>query len=185
MSRTCSTANITPAACGKPTLTKPLSGARIDKRAERYIMKVSDVFPSKYVAAADLEGRTLTLRIKKVTLEEMKDHDNKPIRKPVVWFHGTEKGFVLNVTNARTIAALWGDEMDDWVGKRIAIYPTQVRAFGKLQDCIRVREELPATPKPQAQAPQIEERVGLDDDEDVTDYEQHGGDYEGMWEPER
>lgn len=143
-------------------------------------MKVSECFPSKYVAAADLDGRVITLRIRSVTLEEMMGHDKKMTRKPVVWFHGTEKGFVLNVTNARTIAGLHGDEMDNWKDKRISIYATRVRAFGTVQDAIRVKEELPATPKPQAQAEPIEERSGLDDGEDVTDYSGHD---EHMWEP--
>lgn len=133
-------------------------------------MKVSDVFPSKYIKAGDLEGRTLTLRISKVTMEEMVTHDSKKVRKPVVWFEKASKGFVLNLTNALTIANLHGDEMDDWKGKRIAIYPTRVKAFGEMQDCVRVREEIPAIAKPTAQAVQVEERVGLDDDEDVVDH---------------
>lgn len=147
-------------------------------------MQISKVFPSKYVAAADLNGKPVTLTIKRVSLEEMKDHNSNLIKKPVVWFEKATKGFVMNVTNARTIADLYGDETDDWTGKRITIYPTQVRAFGKMQDCIRVREEVPAQPKPQAQAPQVEDRSGIDDDEDVTDFEAHD-DFDGMWEPEQ
>lgn len=146
-------------------------------------MKISQVFPSKYVAAADLNGKTVTLTIQRVTLEEMKDHDNKMIKKPVVWFEKATKGLVLNVTNAKIIANLYGDETDDWKGKRIGIYPTRVQAFGKPQDAIRVREEIPAMSKPVATAAQVEERSGLDDDEDVADFDPHGSDYEGMWEP--
>lgn len=133
-------------------------------------MKISQVFPSKYVAAADLNGKTVALTIKTVTMEEMTTHDSKKVQKPVVWFEKATKGFVLNLTNAKIIAALYGDETDDWTGKRIAIYPTRVKAFGQMQDCIRVREEIPAQPKPTAQAAAVEEPSGIDDDEDVTDH---------------
>jgi hypothetical protein len=137
-------------------------------------MKISDVFPSKYLTAADLNNKPYTLTIRTVTLEEMITHENKKVSKPVCWFIGAQKGFVMNVTNAHIIVGLYGDNTDDWTGCRITIYPTQVRAFGSLQDCIRVREEIPAQPKPAAAAAQVEEASGLDDDEDVLDEDGDG-----------
>jgi hypothetical protein len=132
-------------------------------------MKMSDIFVSKYVKAADLNGKTVTLTIHTLRIEDMQNHQNERERKPVLYFERATKGLVLNRTNAMTIVALYGDESDDWVGKRISIYPTRVRAFGAVQDAIRVREEVPAVPKPVAQAAQVEERLSLDDDEDVAD----------------
>lgn len=134
-------------------------------------MRISQIFPSKYITAADLNGKPFTLTIKSVTLEEMVTHENKREKKPVVWFSGAQKGFVMNVTNARIILALYGDDTDGWTGKRITLYPTQVRAFGEMQDAIRVREEIPAQAKPVARAPQVEEASDFDDMEDVTDYD--------------
>ena len=131
-------------------------------------MKMSDIFPSKYVKAADLEGRTVTLTIKTLTVEEMLNHASEKERKPVLYFERATKGLVLNRTNAMTIAALYGDESDTWPGKRISIYPTRVKAFGQMQDCIRIREEIPALAKPQAQAVPVEEQ-SIDDAEDVVD----------------
>lgn len=131
-------------------------------------MKISDVFPSKYVKAADLNGRTVTLTIKSLAFEDMLNHANEKERKPVLYFERATKGMVLNRTNAMTIVGLYGDESDDWIGQRISIYPTRVRAFGTLQDAIRVREEIPAQPKPVAVAVQVEE-PSIDDDEDVAD----------------
>ena len=136
-------------------------------------MKISQVFPTKYVAAADLEGRDVTLTVKNVTLEEMLSHKDEKVKKPVVWFERATKGLVLNVTNAKVIAALHGDETTDWTGKRITIYATKVRAFGTMQDAIRVREHIPAQPKPVAQAVAVEEPTGIDDDEDVTDHSEN------------
>ena len=40
-------------------------------------MLISSVFPSKYLTAADLNGKPYTLTIKTVTLEEMVTHDAK------------------------------------------------------------------------------------------------------------
>lgn len=136
-------------------------------------MLISTVYPSKYVTAADLQGRTVTLTIKAVTLEEMLTHDSKKATKPVAWFERTEKGFVMNMTNAKIIAALYGDDTAGWIGERISLYPTRVKAFGTVQDCIRVREEIPAKPKPPAQTAVVEE-PSVDDDEDVADYQEEG-----------
>lgn len=131
-------------------------------------MKISDLFPSKFVKAADLNNKPVTLTITKLVVEKM-GHGAEEERKPVLYFRKATKGLVLNRTNAMIIAALYGNESDEWEGKRITIYPTKVRAFGSIQDCIRVREEIPAQPKPQAKAPQVEEHPEIDDDEDITD----------------
>ena len=133
-------------------------------------MKISQLFPSKYVKAADLNGKTVTLTIAKLVVEEL-GHGTEKERKPVLYFQKATKGLVLNRTNAMTIAGLYGDESDDWEGKRISIYPTRIRAFGSMQDTIRVREEIPAQPRPQAQATHVEEAAEIDDVEDVTDVE--------------
>jgi hypothetical protein len=133
-------------------------------------MKISQLFPSKYVKAADLNGKTVTLTISKLVVEEL-GHGAEKERKPVLYFQKATKGLVLNRTNAMTIAGLYGDESDDWEGKRVSIYPTRIRAFGAMQDTIRVREEIPAQPKPQAQALHVEDAAEIDDVEDVADVE--------------
>lgn len=135
------------------------------------LMKISQLFPSKFVKAADLNGKTVTLTISGLVIEEL-GHGTEKERKPVLYFQKATKGLVLNRTNAMTIAGLYGDEADEWPGKRISIYPTRVRAFGVMQDTIRIKEEIPAQPKPQAtQATQseVEEASEIDDVEDVVD----------------
>lgn len=133
-------------------------------------MKISQLFPSKFVKAADLNGKTVTLTIAKLVVEEL-GHGPDKERKPVLYFQKATKGMVLNRTNAMTIAALYGDESDEWEGKRISIYPTRIRAFGSMQDTIRVREEIPAQPRVQPAHMAIEEAAEIDDVEDVTDVE--------------
>ena len=111
------------------------------------------LFPSLYLGAADLHGKDATLTIRRIIVEELKT-DRGDEKKPVIYFEETaakaaksgdkEKRIVLNKTNATAIAFLYGNEIDDWTGKRITIYPTKAQAFGKIVDCIRVREEVPA-----------------------------------------
>lgn len=127
-------------------------------------MNVYDLFPTRFVAAADLNGKSFTLTIRSVTLEDMQSHDQKTVTKPCLWFSNATKGMVLNKTNTMIIADLYGPETDAWTGKRITIYATKVRAFGKLEEAVRVREEVPAEPKPPTSS-QVEEPSGLDDDE--------------------
>lgn len=132
-------------------------------------MRISDVFPSQYVAAADLRGKDVTLEIKSVTLEQMRTHGDKMAQKPVLWFQKATKGMVLNSTNARIIAKLYGDETDGWPGKSVTIYPARVKAFGETVDAIRVREVRPAQPLRQPAPLEIEEPPEFEDAEDYSD----------------
>lgn len=98
--------------------------------------RVSEAFPSKYISAPDLNGQSCVLTIDAVKSEGV---GTPPEMLPVAYFQGTQKGLVLNVTNANTIALHHGDEMDNWGGKQIEIYPTTTPFAGKIVDCIRVR----------------------------------------------
>lgn len=113
-------------------------------------MDVRLLYPSLYLGAVDLHGKDVTLTIRRVVVEPLKT-DRGEERKPVVYFEETkakadkagtpdkEKRMVLNKTNAMQIAALHGNEVDDWAGKPVTFYPTQAPAFGKIVDCVRVR----------------------------------------------
>ena len=105
-------------------------------------MKVSDAYPSNYIKAIDLDGRTAELTIRNVTMEDLGND-----RKPVAHFSDAKKGLVLNVTNASAVAAEFGDDMDAWAGHKIELYGTPVTFQGKTVDAIRVR---PVREKPAA-----------------------------------
>jgi hypothetical protein len=156
------------------------------------VMKISQLFPSKYVKAADLNGKSVTLTIAKLVLEEL-GHGPEKERKPVLYFQKATKGLVLNRTNAMIVVGLYGDESDEWEGKRITIYPTKVRAFGAMQETIRVKEFKPPPLTQDGHAEnehgikestvnvylvnrhdnqiQVEEASEIDDAEDVLDAE--------------
>lgn len=118
-------------------------------------MDVRLLYPSLYLGAHDLHGTDATLTIRRLIVEELKTERGSE-RKPILYFEETkakaekagtpdkEKRLVLNKTNALAIAKIHGNEVDNWRGKRITLYPTQAQSFGKVVDCIRVREVVPA-----------------------------------------
>lgn len=97
-------------------------------------MRMSSAFPSEYLKAADLNGRNVKVKIDRV---EMKDIGGD--HKPILYFMGTEKGMVLNKTNANNIAAAYGDETEEWQGKEIVLFEAMVDFQGKTVPAIRLR----------------------------------------------
>lgn len=104
-------------------------------------MKVSDMFPSKYLAASDLRGRDVAVTIDRIAHDSMRDpKSGREIRKPVLYFERKQKGMVLNKTNAFAIAEILGEEnTEKWIGCEIVLIPTRTLVAGTEVDCIRVR----------------------------------------------
>lgn len=121
-------------------------------------MRMNDAFPSKYLKAEDLEEGDLVVTISDVQFEEFKDpKTQRPDNKPVMHFEGKDsKPMVLNKTNYKVISQLLGsDDTDNWIGKKIALYATEVESFGETVLGIRVRmrqktAQAKATAAPQA-----------------------------------
>ena len=98
-------------------------------------MKLSQIFPSKYVKAADIV-RPLQLSINRVAFEAMQDGNQKP----VIYFDGTQKGIVCNRTNAKTVALLAkSEETNDWPGTKVEIFTELVGFRGEVVQAIRFR----------------------------------------------
>tara|TARA_Y100000310_G_scaffold53134_1_gene48725 strand:- start:3330 stop:3833 length:504 start_codon:yes stop_codon:yes gene_type:complete len=114
-------------------------------------MIIGAAFPSKYLKAADLQGREVLLTINGIRIEDV---DGKGDNKPVLYFNERldGPGLVLNITNANTIAASLGDETDNWSGQQLVLYPATTDFAGKIVPCIRVRQPQanPATVAPAA-----------------------------------
>lgn len=116
------------------------------------MMKISTLYPSKWLTADDLGDRDWSLKIDRLALEEM---GHPPEEKPVLYFVGAHKGLILNRTNGKAIAGIWGDEADNWPGKPVTLYTTWIKVAGQQHHVIRVR---PKQTEPD-----------LDDIEDVAD----------------
>ena len=89
---------------------------------------------SKFMNAGDFVSEK-ALRIKAVTVESMPRGEQKP----VLWFTNHQKGLILNKTNNRTLRGSFGDDMENWAGKVLVVYPTQTDFGGKTVGALRVR----------------------------------------------
>lgn len=111
------------------------------------------LFPSQYLKASDLKGRDVTVTIEHVVQETLEGKQGKREKKPAVYFAEVKakpdeprKRLVLNITNARTIAALYGNDTDGWKGRRVTLFSATVDGFGKAVDAIRIRPSIPVAP---------------------------------------
>ena len=113
-------------------------------------MNINEMFPSKYLRAADLQGMKVPVTISGVSMTEFEDNGKKE-SKAVIHFEGKEKGMVMNKTNAMTIAAAYGDDTDNWPGQKVILYSAKVNFGGEMKDALRV--ELPQAMAEETEAP--------------------------------
>jgi len=126
-------------------------------------MNLTDAFPSKYLKTEDLKGQDATVVIEAI---EQVTLPNGQGRKLMATFRGKSKAWIVNKTNANTIAKLLGStDTDDWAGQEITIYPTETEFQGEMVDCIRVRRrKAPAASEWQKPAsPPIRETESVED----------------------
>lgn len=100
------------------------------------------LFPSNYLAAADLEGQDRDLKIKAIVPSE--EVGQKKDKRPIVHFYNMPKGLVLNKTNAKRIAKLYGPDTDNWIDKFVTLYPSECDFGDETVPCLRVRPEAPS-----------------------------------------
>jgi hypothetical protein len=98
---------------------------------------LKEMYPGRFLEAANLSGKTVTVTIEKITGDLLETERGKK-RGYILTFVGKKKGLLLNKTNSLFIAAMFGENPNGWEGKRIAIYPTRCRLGGETVDCIRV-----------------------------------------------
>ncbi len=101
-------------------------------------MKFQELYPSKYVEAADLKGADRTLVITGIRLEELDGMKGKQW-KAIITLGGAKKELIANRTCGEALKLMFGSETDAWLGKRITIYPTETEVGGETVPCIRVR----------------------------------------------
>ena len=125
---------------------------------------LNDYFKGTFLKAADLKGKTV-----KVTIAEIGEFESQEGKvQPTITFKETELVLGLNKTNAMTIADLTGStDLTQWIGHRIAIFPTKTDFGGKRVDCIRVRDDFHEAPTGNGKAkaqPERESRPAQSDD---------------------
>lgn len=101
-----------------------------------------------YIFAFDLNGKDVTVTIARVEAGTLNGSSGRKAKKPVVYFEGKEKGLALNATNCKTVAKLYGNYTEKWIGKQITLYPTTTEMAGETVECIRVRPQAPRREAP-------------------------------------
>ena len=133
---------------------------------------IRSMFDKAFLYHFDLQGRDVTVVIAKVTQGKVMGTDGKAQKKPVAYFKGKEKGLALNITNVRTIGAIYGTfEAEKWVGKAITLFPTTTSMAGRTVECIRVRPSKPGKDAPIDETPDTEaphREPGADDSDEAA-----------------
>jgi hypothetical protein len=112
------------------------------KKRKGKSMKMNDLFPSKYLRAADLQGKPRTVVIDHVTHEDFKD-DGVTVKKTILHFKGNGTApVVCNKTNWKMLVAISGEDDDEnWAGQKIVLRSEKVSSKGgKIVDSIRIHE---------------------------------------------
>lgn len=108
---------------------------------------LNDLFPSPYLKAneiADSGERVMT--ISHIVMKKMKNKEGGEDNKPILFFYEAEKGMILNKSNGRIIASLYGEDFTQWGGKRVTLYAEIGDSFGQMQLLLKVRPQAPAAP---------------------------------------
>jgi hypothetical protein len=129
------------------------------------VPNINEAFPSAYLKASDLQGRTVVVTIDRVDFEPV---GQKREMKPILYFQGKEKGLVLNKTNANKIMQLTSSPVtEEWHGFQVAIYPTETSYQVDTVECIRVKPapaRKMAAPPPPPQPEPDDDGSYMDDD---------------------
>ena len=117
----------------------------INKKIKAVNRHWKNFLDKNYLGSHNLEeGEEMLVTIEKlVGEEEVKGTDGKASVKPVLYFKEDVPKMIMNITNGNTISALYGSHPDKWVGKQIQLFSASVKAFGKTQDALRVRDFKP------------------------------------------
>jgi hypothetical protein len=106
------------------------------------------MFESRYIGAWDLRGRDVTVTIERIVGGVVEGENGRKDKAPIVSFRGKKKPMVLNKTNMKTIASLYGTfDAEKLLGKRVTLYGTTCKAKGGgMVDCVRIRNVIPVDP---------------------------------------
>ena len=97
-----------------------------------------------YLGAYSLEaGNDMILTIKSVKREMITGTGGKKEECPVCHWQENQKPMILNVTNMKSIAKMYGPYIENWAGKRVQIYASTTKFGGDTVECLRIRKNPP------------------------------------------
>lgn len=111
----------------------------------------SQMYPNRFLKADILKGKKLLLTVKDIVGEGLMSDEGGANLEWVVSFEETPLQFVMNRTNAYCLYRMFGGDPHSWIKRKIGLFPTTVKAFGAVHDCIRIwgspelTEDMPIT----------------------------------------
>lgn len=98
--------------------------------------------PDYFGAYALPDGNDLTVKIKKVERKTVKMAGGKSEDCTICQLYG-HKPLILNATNGKTIAKLYGPFVQDWEEKQITMFASTTKFGGDIVECVRIRPVAP------------------------------------------
>jgi hypothetical protein len=131
-----------------------------------------EIYGSRFLSAGDViaKGGKLRVKIGKVEAAELRQDGGTTKRKLIIYFHGLDKGLVLNVTNANALRDAFGKSSAKWIGADLGILVEQVSFGNKRMPGVRLRvlgkpaDPVPVRPTPAPNKPAPAEDPKLNDD---------------------
>lgn len=100
---------------------------------------------SDTLSATDLDGKDVTVKIESVIGGEFESGDEdgggKVDRVALIAFVGKKKKMAANTINCTLLEAMWGPDVEGWVGHVVTVGPDKVEVRGKFfgQPCLRIK----------------------------------------------
>jgi len=101
-----------------------------------------------------LQGKDVTVTIDRVTAGELTGEKGRKSRKPILHLRGKKLPLALCKTNCKTIAAMYGNAVEGWIGKAVTLYATTTEFGGRTVECIRIRPAIPKQSAAEQPAPE-------------------------------
>lgn len=99
----------------------------------------------------DLNVSEITVTIKKFTEDDVVAN-GQTSKCAVMHFEESYKPMIINPTNKKVLAKLFHSKLsENLIGKKIIIHYEKVKAFGKIHDALRIKDELPKAAPVQVQ----------------------------------
>lgn len=87
-------------------------------------------------------GEDVTVVIDYVAREMVTGTGGKKEECSVAHLKGGVKPFILNATNSKSIAKLYGNYIEDWAGKPITLFASTAKMGGDTVECLRIRPKV-------------------------------------------
>ena len=104
---------------------------------------VHDLHPPRFLKPNfDFNGKPAVVTIRRVTKEAMWDkHKQEWERGNVIYFEGYDRGIKGIKTNTDVLDAFWGENIRNWIGKKVKLVHVYEDVGGKRHHLVRISEE--------------------------------------------